>query len=236
MTGAEMSGQRVRDGRTAVTRRAHVHPANGRDAILAAALERFYELGYHGTSIRHIARSAGMSSPSLYHHFDHKQDILRTVMQTILQDELATTREALLRAGPTAAGQLDALVRAWVDFHTTRQKEARVAAAELPSLDAIARQVVVALWEEQEQLFRSVVLRGVETGEFATPHPIGAARAIIGMGVAVATWYQGDSENLTAAQIADMYGDLALATVQAPHTGAQTPPMQDHDRRPPTRE
>jgi AcrR family transcriptional regulator len=200
--------------------------AGGRDAIVSAALECFYQRGYHGTSIRDIARAAGMSAPSLYHHFASKQDILRTVMQSALQDELATTRDALLRAAPTAAGQLDALVRAWVTFHTTHQKKARVAAAELASLGAVESQVVVALWKEQEQLFRSVVLRGVETGEFATAHAHGAARAIIEMGVAVATWYRDDRESMSAAAIAEMYADLALATVQASGRGfvrASTP-------------
>jgi AcrR family transcriptional regulator len=206
----------ARDGRRA-------RPASGRDAILSAALERFYEVGYHATSIRDIARSAGMTAPSLYYHFTSKQDILRTVIHSILQDELARTRDALLRAAPTASGQLDALTRAWVTFHTTRQREARIAATELASLDAAASQVAIALCEEQEHLFRSVVLLGVESGEFATPHPVGAARAILGMGVAVVNWYRNDRTNLSPAEIADMYGDLALATVQAAHHSPTRP-------------
>src|SRR5216110_3216938 len=88
------------DRRYAAPRRQHTRGANGRDAILTAALERFYEFGYHGTSIRDIAQSAGMTAPSLYHHFAGKQDILRTVMQAILREELSTTRNALVRAPP----------------------------------------------------------------------------------------------------------------------------------------
>ena len=192
---------------------------NGREAIFAAALENFFLRGYHGTSIRDIAQSAGMTAPSLYHHFASKQDILRTVMQSIMQDALATVREALLRAGPTAAGQLHAMMQAWVGFHATRQKEARVGASELDALDSVGRQVVVALRDELEQMFRSVVVRGIENGEFRTPNPREAARGIVGMGVAVAGWYR-PGGSMSAGQIADVYARLALAVVEATEASA----------------
>lgn len=187
---------------------------NGREAILSAALESFHRHGYHGTSIRDIAKLADMTAPSLYHHFAGKQEILRTVMQSIMQGALATTKEALLRARPGAEGQLDALMRAWVVFHAHRQKEAAVGASELDSLDTMGRAVVVALRDEQEGMFRSVVLRGAENGEFATPFPAEAARAIVTMGVAVATWYR-PGGGVSADAIAEKYAHLALTMVES---------------------
>lgn len=186
----------------------------GRDVIVAAALRTFYEHGYFGTSIRDIANEAGMTAASLYHHFSSKQDILRLIMTVIMQDALKTTREALLRAGATPSEQLAGLVRAWVEFHASRQIEARVGASELHCLEPDNRSLVVALRDEQEHMFLSVVQRGAEDGVFATTHPREAARAVINMGTSVAYWFRSDG-NTSPADLADIYVSLALATVES---------------------
>jgi AcrR family transcriptional regulator len=187
---------------------------DGRAIIEAAALRTFYARGYYGTSIRDIAAGANMTAASLYHHFTGKQDILCAVMTQIMREALRTTRSALLRAGGTPADQLTGLVRAWVEFHAQRQVEARVGSAELNSLEPGGRQLVVALRDEQEQMFREVVHHGVEKGVFQTPHALEAARAIIAMGTAVSTWYRPDGAT-TPQGLAETYADLALAIVQS---------------------
>jgi len=58
-----------------------------------------------------------------------------------------------------------------------------------------------------------VVLRGVEVGDFGTAYPVEAARAILNMGTAVATWFRADGR-LTPAELAEIYVRLALATVE----------------------
>jgi AcrR family transcriptional regulator len=206
--GDAMSGRDVAPERTG--RRDGV----GKDVIAAAALRTFSERGYFGTSIRDIAAAADMTAASLYHHYSSKQDILRVVMTAIMQDALQTTRDGLVRAGSTPAEQLTGLVRSWVEFHAARQIEARVGAAELHCLQAEGRELVVALRDEQEHMFLSVIRRGVENGAFRTPHPREAARAIINMGTAVATWYRKDG-GITSAKLAETYVTLALATVEA---------------------
>src|SRR5262249_46895239 len=144
--------------------------AEGKGIIEAAALRTFYQRGYHGTSTRDIAAEAGMTAASLYHHFTSKQDILCVVMTQIMQEALRTTPAALLRAGSSPAAQLAALVRAWVQFHAERQIEARVGFSELGSIENQGRRLVIALRDEQELMFREVVLRGVEVGDFGTAH------------------------------------------------------------------
>lgn len=186
---------------------------DGRAVIEAAALRSFYRRGYFGTSIRDIAAEADMTAASLYHHFTNKQEILVVVMTQIMQEALRTTRAALLRSGGTSAQQLQSLVRAWVEFHAARQVEARVGLSELNSLDDHGRRVVVALRDEQELMFREVVLRGVEDGEFATTHPKESARAILNMGTAVATWFR-SSGPTSAVDLGETYAELALAMVQ----------------------
>ncbi|MFZ2177652.1 MAG: TetR family transcriptional regulator [Rhodococcus sp. (in: high G+C Gram-positive bacteria)] len=184
-----------------------------RQAILDSALWNMNERGYHGTSMRDIARDADMTVASIYHHFKSKQEILQDIMTRALHDAIAMTRGALLRSGGTPAEQLQAVVRAWIMFHTTRQADALVGATELRSLDYEGRRLVVALRDEQESIFRDVIFRGVEEDAFTTPLPQDAARAIIHMGQSVCTWWRADGP-MKPAELADRYADLALAMVQ----------------------
>jgi AcrR family transcriptional regulator len=193
----------------------------GKGVVLKAAIANFTELGYHGTSMRDIARDAGVTVASIYHHYPSKQEILAEIMAKTLSDVIASTRNALMGAGSSASDQLCAVVRAWVEFHTTRQAEALIGASELRSLEAGGRKLIVALRDEQEGLFRGVIERGVELGEFATPYPREAARAVINMGRSVATWYR-PGGGVTSDQMAERYVELALATVRGPggHSGS----------------
>ena len=51
-----------------------------RDRLLAAAMQLFWEKGYHTTSVADIARQAGAHAGSLYHFFPTKQDLLIAVL------------------------------------------------------------------------------------------------------------------------------------------------------------
>ncbi len=57
---------------------------NTRDEILEAALELFSVNGYEATSISQLADAVGIRKASLYSHFANKQDILDTVIDTVL--------------------------------------------------------------------------------------------------------------------------------------------------------
>ncbi|MBT0769115.1 TetR/AcrR family transcriptional regulator [Kineosporia sp. J2-2] len=52
-----------------------------REAILAVALECFAELGYRNTSMREVARRAGLSQAGLLHHFPAKEDLFLAVLR-----------------------------------------------------------------------------------------------------------------------------------------------------------
>lgn len=52
-----------------------------RDEILDAALELFAQKGYDRTSVREIARQAGLSQAGLLHHFSTKEDLFLEVLR-----------------------------------------------------------------------------------------------------------------------------------------------------------
>ncbi|OLT45468.1 TetR family transcriptional regulator [Saccharomonospora sp. CUA-673] len=184
----------------------------GKTPIHDAAIRLFKSRGYHGTSMRDIAREAGINVASIYHHFGSKQEILQEVMVRMMTDVISVTRAAVLAADPEPDKQLAALVHAWVLFHADHQQEAMIGGSELRSLDDDGRQRVVALRDEQQRLFDEVIARGVDQRTFHTAHPKEASRAVINMGHAVASWYSSDGE-IPPEHMAQRYVELALATV-----------------------
>lgn len=57
-----------------------------RDRILAAALELFLEQGVRETSLRQIAERLGITKPALYYHFDSRLDLVRSMLQPLVED------------------------------------------------------------------------------------------------------------------------------------------------------
>jgi AcrR family transcriptional regulator len=65
-----------------------------RTAILDAAVDCFYELGYLNTTTEHIARKAAVSRGAMLHHFATRFDLITAAVDHINQIRLATfTRE-----------------------------------------------------------------------------------------------------------------------------------------------
>jgi AcrR family transcriptional regulator len=57
------------------------HAADTRALLLDAALDAFGRHGYAGSSVRAIARAAGLSDSGLYAHFRSKQDLYQALMR-----------------------------------------------------------------------------------------------------------------------------------------------------------
>src|SRR2546423_6775417 len=81
-----------------------------KSVILDEALELFSEQGYDGSSIREIARAAGVRESALYYYFDSKESILRALIDQhgpARASYLETELEQFIDAAP-----VDELIRA----------------------------------------------------------------------------------------------------------------------------
>ncbi len=57
------------------------NPSHSRAQIVAASHRLFLEQGFHGTTMRQIAKDSGMALGSLYNHFVDKEDLFRAVFE-----------------------------------------------------------------------------------------------------------------------------------------------------------
>ena len=185
---------------------------SGRDRILECALEAFCEIGYQATSVRDIAQRSSVSVPGLYHHFSSKYEILLTLIRRVMNDLIVETSKAVQDGGSDPVERLGAAVQAHVKFHTERQQESFLGNTELRSLGPEERTEIVALRDQQQAIFGTLIAEGVAAGRMHAGSVQGATRAIVTMCTAVASWYR-PGGSLTSESVADQYRAYALAIV-----------------------
>jgi AcrR family transcriptional regulator len=180
--------------------------------VLDAALAAFAEKGYHGTTTRQLAERSGLSVPGIYHHYASKQDILFDLMMVVIDELIERSRQAVASAEPNPKAQFDALIECLLRFHMYRQRGAIVSTSELRSLEPENRMKYVARRDEQQRMIDQIILAGVESGDFATPYPADASRAIASLCVGVANWYRPDGQ-FSVETLLERYLTIAEAIV-----------------------
>jgi AcrR family transcriptional regulator len=73
-----------------------------KEVLIQAALELFARHGFEQTSVRMIARQAGVSLGLLYNYFESKEALLVTIFERGMQDVLKSFQEADTGATPEA--------------------------------------------------------------------------------------------------------------------------------------
>jgi AcrR family transcriptional regulator len=200
-------------------------PPGTRGRILESALQQFAERGFHGTSIRDIAGGIGINSATLYAHYASKEQILAELVLIGHEELHRRLQQALLKAGGSAAGQLEAMVRAQVLVHADFPLLALVANQELHALSPEAAGPALALREQSRELALAVVASGAENGEFDVSDALLAATAISSMNIRVASWF-GPDQPYTREQVADVFAGFALRVV-----GARIPAASEQEAR-----
>jgi hypothetical protein len=94
----------------------------------------------------------------------------------------------------------------------SRQRGAMVSTSELRSLEPGNRERYVARRDEQQRMLDKIILAGVDAGEFNTPYPADASRAVASLCVGVASWYRPDGR-LSVDVLLQRYLTIAEAIV-----------------------
>lgn len=181
--------------------------------ILATATALFYEQGYHGTTMRAIASEVGIKAGSLYNHFRAKEDILFEICHGVMVEMLSGGQRVI-----ATTTSCDARLRRLVEFHVRFCAEDRfgskVADDQLHALGEARRREVLALRDTYEQLFREVLAEGRDQHGWEVDEVAVVTFALATMANSVNVWFREDGR-LTAAEVASIYGDLAIRAVRA---------------------
>lgn len=171
----------------------------GRTEVLDRAAHAIARHGYHGMSMRDLAKTTGRGLASFYTLFRSKEDILFE-LQSRAFAELIQDAEASVTAAKAPVARLDAFVGAHVRFTVEQPDVMRVLVQEAAALPPARRAQVRALKERYfaiaEQIVRAVAGRSVPE-----PEVVRMTYSLFGMLNWIYGWYE-PSQHGSAEQVA----------------------------------
>ncbi|HTF49890.1 MAG TPA: TetR family transcriptional regulator [Pseudonocardia sp.] len=184
------------------------------DPVLAAAITVFVRTGYHGATMRSIARRAGMSVPGVYHHYRGKQMLLVTTLD-LSMDDLTWRVLAAGAEGRDGISRVRLMVEALALFHTHRWELAFIGASEMRSLEPADRRRIADLRNHVQHLLDEAIDQAIAEGSLGTPSPRHAGRAIATMCTSLPQWFHLGGPT-SPEQIAAEYARFALGLLAHP--------------------
>jgi AcrR family transcriptional regulator len=183
------------------------------DPILEAALTAFHEVGFHGSSVRDLAKRTGVTVPALYYHYENKEGILYALIQRSMGTLLTLTRAAYDEP-PAHPGQRFLNVVECVSRFMANSGQVSFLDAEMRALTDPHREAYIEQRDEIERMLLASMKEGMDAGVFSVKYPRDTTRALLGMIQTIVNWYRPDGL-LSVDELAVRYVDIAARTVGA---------------------
>jgi AcrR family transcriptional regulator len=187
--------------------------------IKTAAVSLFARFGYAGTSIRDIARDAGITTASMYHFFESKEALLVEIMREG-QDTLNLQTKRMLDGVDRPEDRLSLLVTELAGSHGINRTISRVTDGELRAFtpgSAIYLELV-ANRDTYERLWAEAIEQGIAEGVFRVRDARVARLGLMAMCTGVSEWYRPDGPS-PLSDICRALADTALSAVRAERDG-----------------
>jgi AcrR family transcriptional regulator len=92
--------------------------------MLSTARDLFYEVGFHGTTVRDIAGRVGVTVPALYYHHSNKEAILAALLDRSIRSVIERCEQALDEAGDDPADRFRNLIECLALYMANHGKSA----------------------------------------------------------------------------------------------------------------
>ena len=182
------------------------------DSLLDVAVAVFIERGYDGTSMEDLARAAGITKSSFYHHVEGKAALLAAACDRALGALFAIRDEPASREGH-AVDRLEHVLR----------RTAQTLVAELPYVTVLLRvrgntaveQSALERRREFDRFAAGLVGEAVAAGDLRTDiEPALATRLVFGLVNSMTEWYR-PTRAASAAAVVDAVVGLAMDGLRA---------------------
>jgi AcrR family transcriptional regulator len=190
-------------------------PERTRQAIIDAALDLFQRLGFHATSVQDITEAAGVTKGAFYHHFPSKEDLLLLIHDDYIDYQLKAVRAELGKPG-TARERLSGLIRCVLEGVEQYHANVVIFFQERRYLTGDRFTHIRDRRDELEGEFRSLIQRGIRSGEFRRDldGPV-TCLGIIGMCAWTYQWFS-PKGRLPIHSIAKQFTAMVLDGITAP--------------------
>lgn len=176
----------------------------GREELLNAAARALAEHGYHGMSMRELARATNRAPATLYNYVEHKEDLLYLIQRDAF-DEMLVAAKAALEGVTDAEARLHEFVLCHVRFFADRQYLMRVLIHEAAALPPTRRAEIRERKEQYFQIAEDIVAQVANSRDGGEPNPLDVERntyCLFGMLNWTYGWYEperhGKPEDLAA--------------------------------------
>lgn len=180
-------------------------------AILDHSRSLIAQHGYAAVSMRMIADAVGVQAGALYQYHATKQQLLVCLMKEHMEALLAAWDDQSCRSDDPAQA-LDRFARFHIRYNLERSDDVFIAYMELRSLEAEGFTLIEGLRGKYENLLKTMVARGIESGQFDCDDAHVSAMAILAMLTGVNTWYRSGGR-LSQSNIEDLYAGMILRSV-----------------------
>jgi TetR/AcrR family fatty acid metabolism transcriptional regulator len=136
-----------------------------RQQILDAAIEVFAERGFHTSRVSDIAGRAGVAYGLVYHYFDNKDEILRTIFLERWSVVLHVIESAISDAETPVEARLRSIIGFLVDIYKANADIVEVIVLELLHSPAFMRDEVVLGFQRAFAGISELVREGQRRGE-----------------------------------------------------------------------
>jgi AcrR family transcriptional regulator len=119
-----------------------------RQRIQGAARELFTEKGVQRTSLQDIASRLGITKPALYYHFRSRDELVRSILQPLIDEGEGFVSEHERRRG-TARATPRELLEGYFDFHYRHRADLVLVVEELTTLADLGLIDTMLAWRER---------------------------------------------------------------------------------------
>lgn len=138
--------------------------------IVKTATRILTESGYQGMSLEDVAEQTDIAKATLYHYFSSKDALVSAALETLTQEvlqRLAAREQALGNAG--ARDHLAAVIDEQIRILTETAPEVAAVFSWPRGWPAVFDEPMKDMRRRHDAVFRTVVQRGVDDGEFTCP-------------------------------------------------------------------
>ncbi len=173
-----------------------------KEEVLTVAARLFAAKGYYATTLDQIAEEIGVTKPALYYYVTSKEDILRTIINRIMEP-----MEEVVKIGQTSLSpkeKMASIIRILVKFATERKETTLIAFEQANILPKRSRDALRRRQKEVEDTVKKVVNDGIAIGCFNNVDARMAGFAILTVANGAYRWYV-PGGHLSPSEITDQF-------------------------------
>lgn len=183
-----------------------------KDMIMDAAMDLFFDNGVYQTSVRAIARAAGMAQSSLYNHFPTKDSLVLAVMVRSFETVSLPVESVFCPGRPPSLPMLEEALRVHAVQHMLVTREAMLFDISSRHMPAAVREHLHQLRKSYEERFQSLATVLAERGEITRDHLRIKIRILLTAGIEIGKWFK-PAGQMSPRDIGEVYVNLCRSAL-----------------------